>query len=937
MNKYKNTLNLPNTNFPMKANLIKKEILILNDWLKNKLYHKIRVAKNNKKLFILHDGPPYANGNIHIGHAMNKIIKDIIIKFKSLEDYNTPYIPGWDCHGLPIEHMVEKNVHQFKKKNIVNNFRKLCRSYAITQINKQKEEFIRLGILADWDNPYTTMDYLNESNTIRVLRKIISKGYLYREYSPVYWCIKCQSSLAEAEIEYFDRTSLSADILFKSVNIKDVLFRFGIYNNIKFKFIYCVAWSTTIWTIPANRALCLHPDLKYILLFYNECGYIISERLFSNFIFRTNIKNYSIVGNICTGKELEFLYFFHPFLDIHIPLILSNHVNLYEGNSVVHIAPNYGLEDYLIGKKYKLGINNIIDSHGNYLSNIHPLLNKLSIFDSNDNLLNIFKQKNILFHSNEIKHSYPYCWRHKYPVIFFSTYQWFINLEKNNLRKKTLKEIEKVKWLPKWAKSNMISMMNKRPDWCISRQRNWGVPIPLFINRHTGKLHPDTVFLMKKIADIIEINGVDIWWKMDYKAILDINKKEYIAISDVLDVWFDSGATFYSVLYKRKEYGNCIADVYLEGSDQHRGWFMSSLIISMIINNCAPYRQVLTHGFVVDSLGRKMSKSLGNVIKPSYIIKKFGADILRLCIAYSDYFTEVSISEDILNTSVNIYRRIRNTIRFLLGNLDNFDPKYDLIDQYDMLMLDRWMLGCVKSLQEDIIGFYRDYKFHDVIKRLLHFCSIEMGSFYLDIIKDRRYTLKNKNIANLSCQTIIYYIIEVLVRCISPILSYTANEVWKFLPGDRSESVFINTWFNFDTYHVVDNNIWDKLLKIRSELNKIIEKLRMNKIIFSSLDCSVVLYLNNKINNEINFLIKELKFFFLVSNIILMDYYSAPEHSYKSNIIEGLKIIVNKADGNKCLRCWHYDISVGKNLEYIDLCKRCIINLYGKGEKRFFI
>ncbi|WDI78668.1 isoleucine--tRNA ligase [Candidatus Purcelliella pentastirinorum] len=937
MNKYKNTLNLPNTKFPMKANLVKKEIDILNNWNKGNLYSRIRSAKKNRKLFILHDGPPYANGNIHIGHAMNKIIKDIIIKSKSLGNYNAPYIPGWDCHGLPIEHVIEKNISQTKKKLLLSDFRKFCRQYANIQVNKQKEEFIRLGVIADWNNPYLTMDYPNEANIIRVLIKIIKKGYLYRECFPVYWCVKCQSSLAEAEVEYCNKISLSADILFKSIDVEDVLFRFGIHENRDFKSIYCVAWSTALWTIPANSGLCVHPNLNYILLLHNNYGYIISENSLSDFIIRVNIKNYSVVENVCVGKKLEFLYFFHPFLDNKVPLVLSDHVNLYEGNAIVHIAPNYGLDDYLIGKKYKLKSNNIIDSYGNYLFNVHYLLNELNIFDANNDLLEIFYKKNILLHSKEIKHSYPYCWRHKYPVIFFSTYQWFINLEKNNLRKKILKEIENVIWLPTWAKNNMLSMVSKRPNWCISRQRNWGVPIPLFINKNTGDLHPNTIDLMKKVADLVELNGVDIWWEIDYVKIFNINEEEYIKIIDILDVWFDSGATVYSVLSKRKEFNSCFADVYFEGSDQHRGWFMSSLIISMIINNRSPYHQVLTHGFVVDSLGHKMSKSLGNIIEPSYIINKFGADILRLCIAYSDYFNEISISNDILNTSISIYRRIRNTIRFLLANLNNFDPKIDIVDKCNMLSLDKWIIYCIKKLQNNIIDLYNNYNFHDVVKKLVHFCSIDMGSFYLDIIKDRRYTLKSDNIANLSCQTTIYYILEVLVRCISPILSFTADEIWKFLPGKRTEYIFTETWINIDDNYIVDDGIWNILLEIRNEINKIIEKLRFNKVIFNSLDCSVILYVTNKINGLLYYLIKELKFFFLVSDVLIMDYFLSPVNSFKSNVIDGLKIIVKKAYGNKCARCWHYDISVGKRSDFIDLCKRCIINLYGKGEKRFFI
>lgn len=937
MKNYKDTLNLPKTSFPMKANLTTLEPKSLENWYKDNLYKIIRKAKQGKKKFLLYDGPPYANGPIHIGHALNKILKDIILKSKSLSGFDTPFIPGWDCHGLPIEHQVEK-IFNKKIKNIDNNlFRKECRKYALKQIEIQKKDFIRLGILGDWDNPYLTMDFLSEANIVRTLSKVINNNYIYKGIKPVYWCFNCSSSLAEAEIEYFIKDSTSIDVEFVAVNNKNIFNIFGI-NDID-KNISMIIWTTMPWTIPANCAIALNEKYNYFLILIKKKYFIIAEKLIHSFMNRIKEKNYEVLASV-KGKYLANQFFKHPLLNYHVKVIISNHVNLESGTGIVHIAPGHGPEDYFLAKKYNLKIINLIDEKGLFKYHQYPELNGINIFKVSDLVVKLLKNKSLLISCNKINHSYPHCWRHKKPVIFRTTPQWFISMEKNDLRKKALSIANKIKWLPDWGLKRIEKMLLDRPDWCISRQRIWGIPIPLFINKKTNKLHPNTSFLMEKVAKKIEKNGIQSWWDLDKKDFLGENYKEYEKVLDTLDVWFDSGAINDAIMSIRYQFSGC-ADLCIEGSDQYRGWFMSSLIIDTAIKNNIPYRKILTHGFAVDKNGKKMSKSSVNTIHPKKILNKVGADIFRLWIASTDYTNEIIVSDDTFNRSIDIYRRIRNTIRFLLSNLNNFNPELDIVKKDMMLSIDKWIIGKTKKIQNNIINAYNEYRFHDVVKIIMHFCTIDMGSFYLEIIKDRQYTNKQKSLSILSCQTAIFYIIESLVRWIMPITSFTADEVWKFLPGkNRDKYIFTQEWFDklfiLEDSEIMNNKFWEFIKQIKNEVNLVIEDYRTKKIIGNSLEADIYLYINNNyLAEKLKLLKKELKFILLVSHVKILDY-NKNTKNIKESSIKGLKIFLKKSQGIKCLRCWHYE-KIENICKIEKICNRCIKNIKGAGEIRQFV
>ncbi|BGI50937.1 MAG: isoleucine--tRNA ligase [Arsenophonus endosymbiont of Ceratovacuna japonica] len=938
MNDYKNTLNLPKTKFPMRGNLSKKEPQILINWYKNNLYKAIRKSKIGKQVFILHDGPPYANGNLHIGHAVNKILKDIIIKSKGLAGFDSPYIPGWDCHGLPIEHKVEQIIGKPGDKVSTVIFREECRKYATEQITKQKNDFIRMGILSDWDRPYLTMDFNTEANIIYALHEVIKNGYLIQGAKPVYWCTLCCSSLAEAEIEYHNKLSPSIYICFRSININ------AVYNifNIKSSYlpISAVIWTTTPWTLPANRAIAVNPKFEYQLIEINnnEC-LILAKSLVKIIMKRISTTKWKILGQ-CNGSKLEFLRFYHPFINFDVPIILSNHVTMDIGTGLVHIAPCHGPEDYIIGQEYKLQIENIVCSNGCYLPNTYPGLDGVSIFKANKLIIQILIKNNTLLYKETLKHSYHYCWRHKTPVIFRITPQWFISMEKNNLREQLIKGIENVKWMPNWGKNRIKTMVTNRLDWCVSRQRTWGIPMVLFIHKKTKELHPRTLELIKEIVKHVKKSGIQAWWDLDPVKILGNDASNYIKVYDTLDVWFDSGSTNYSVIDFRPEFKGNSADLYLEGSDQHRGWFMSSLILSIAIKGKAPYREVLTHGFTVDGKGRKMSKSLGNTISPQDIMNDLGADILRLWIASTDYTNEIAVSREILKNSSESYRRIRNTARFLLANLNGFNPHLHQIKPEKFIVIDRWAVGKAKEVQSEIAVYYANYDFNSVVKRLMQFCSIEMGSFYLDIIKDRKYTTKKDSLAHRSCQTALFHIIEALVRWIAPILSFTADEIWQQLPGEHSKYVFTEEYyvdlFGLDDNEILNNKFWDKLLIIRGEVNKILEQARTNKLIRSSLEASVILYADAELMEILNLISDELHFVLLTSQAKVIDINKATVNAQNSEL-SGLKIDLQKAKGNKCPRCWHYTTDIGLEADYIELCSRCITNISGNGEIRKFV
>ncbi|QIE01893.1 isoleucine--tRNA ligase [Buchnera aphidicola] len=940
MDDYKKTLNLPITKFSMRGNLSQKEPKILQNWKENQLYQLIRKNNKEKKIFFLHDGPPYANGNIHIGHAINKILKDIIIKSKNMSGFDAPYIPSWDCHGLPIEQKVEEKNNIHKDKISILKFQEKCRKYAEKQVEKQKIDFIRLGVIGDWDNSHLTMSFHNEANIIKTLSKIIKKKYLYQDFKPIPWCIDCKSSLSEAEIEYFQKKSDSIIVGFKSKNpsIIKKLFNHKLYNNQE---IYLPIWTTTPWTLPSSKAISIHPNIQYQLIQAEQWMIIIAQELVKNILDKLQIKKWKIIHSV-KGEILENLIFLHPFLkNVNIPIILGEHVNYESGTGAVHTAPDHGIDDYIISQKYHIKTSNLVDCNGNYISNVHPELDGINVFQGNSIIIKMLKKNNLLLHDESLKHSYPHCWRHKKPIIFRATPQWFINIDKNQLRMKLLQEIKKVQWIPDWGKSRIHDMIEKRPHWCISRQRQWGVPMSIFIDKNTKEIHPNTYYLMHQIAKIVEFKGIQAWQEINIKELLGPNYQLYDKILDILDVWFESGNTHTSIKYKNKKYKTNIADMYLEGSDQHRGWFMSSLIISMIINQKAPYSTVLTHGFVVDGNGQKMSKSIGNTISPNKIVNTLGADVLRLWVASSNYSNDISISNEILKNSSDMYRRIRNTARFMLANITDFNPKTDLISKDNMIVLDKWAIGKTKLVQEEIICCYQNYNFHGVVKRLMYFCSIDMGSFYLDIIKDRQYTLKKNSQERRSCQTAIYYIIHAFVRWIAPILSFTAHEIWNYLPGINSQYVFMEEWFdqlfNLNNNDILDNQFWDKIIALKHEINKFLEEKIKNKIIHNSLEASIILYISQNFSNQLAILRKEIKFIFLTSSVEIKSYNSAPLDAKKSKIIHQLKISINKAKGKKCPRCWHYYKINIDQIKNNQICDRCILNTTGSGEKRIFI
>ena len=934
MTDYKNTLNLPETGFPMRGDLAKREPAMLQNWYDKELYRKIRQVKKGKKAFILHDGPPYANGKLHIGHAVNKIIKDIIIKSKGLSGYDSPYIPGWDCHGLPIEQKVEEQVGKPGVKVTPAEFRQICRDYAASQVELQKADFIRMGVLGDWQNPYRTMNYDTEANIIRALGKVIKNGHLVKGAKPVYWCTDCMSALAEAEVEYYDKSSPAIDVKFKATDNQAVANKFGINTDLT---INAVIWTTTPWTLPASRGIALNETVEYQLVQINdkEC-LILAAELVESVMKRADITDWTILGS-CHGKDLELLRFKHPFLDFDEPIVLGEHVTVDAGTGAVHTAPGHGAEDFIVGQKYGLEVANPVGGNGCYLPGTGAGLDGLFVFKANKVVVELLKERNALLHFENIEHSYPCCWRHKTPVIYRATPQWFISMDKQGLRAQSLKEIKQVRWIPDWGQARIETMVANRPDWCISRQRTWGVPMTLFVHKETEELHPDTLELVEKVAKLVEQNGIQAWWDADIKDLLGPDADDYRKVPDTLDVWFDSGSTFYSVVGVRPEFAGHEADMYLEGSDQHRGWFMSSLMLSTAIDNKAPYKQVLTHGFVVDGQGRKMSKSLGNIVTPQEVMNKLGADILRLWIASTDYSGEMSYSDEIIKRAADSYRRIRNTARFLLANLNGFDPANDMIKPEDMVVLDRWAVSMAKEAQEQIIQAYENYDFHKVVQRIMQFCSIEMGSFYLDIIKDRQYTAKSDSVARHSCQTALYHIAQAMVRWIAPILSFTADEIWQYIPAaEKQEFVFEDEWytklFTLSESETLNSEYWAQILAIRSEVNKVLEQGRNDKVIGGALEAAVTLYANEDIMATLAKLENELRFVLLTSQASVKPLQAAPAEAVQSDI-DGLKIEIAKAQGDKCPRCWHYTID---NDPTTHLCKRCEENINGKGEVRHF-
>ncbi|PLR38455.1 isoleucine--tRNA ligase [Chimaeribacter coloradensis] len=937
MSDYKNTLNLPETGFPMRGDLAKREPGMLQRWYEQDLYGMIRAAKKGKKTFILHDGPPYANGSIHIGHSVNKILKDIIIKSKGMAGYDSPYVPGWDCHGLPIELKVEQLIGKPGEKVTAAEFREACRKYAAEQVAGQKADFIRLGVLGDWDRPYLTMDFNTEANIIRALGKIIANGHLHKGAKPVHWCTDCGSSLAEAEVEYYDKTSPSIDVMFNATDAAGVAAKFGVtqFNGP----IALVIWTTTPWTMPANRAISLNPDFAYQLVQVDGRCLILATDLVESVMKRAGITGWTVLGE-CKGADLELLRFQHPFLSFDVPAILGDHVTLDAGTGAVHTAPGHGPDDYVIGQKYGLEVANPVGPNGCYLPGTYPALDGLFVFKANDVIVNLLREQGALLHVEKLTHSYPCCWRHKTPIIFRATPQWFISMDQHGLRKQSLAEIKGVQWIPDWGQARIENMVANRPDWCISRQRTWGVPMSLFVHKETEVLHPRTIELMEEVAKRVEQGGIQAWWDLDPAELLGDDAADYVKVPDTLDVWFDSGSTSFSVVDARPEFDGHTPDMYLEGSDQHRGWFMSSLMIGTAMKGKAPYKEVLTHGFTVDGQGRKMSKSIGNTVSPQDVMNKLGGDILRLWVASTDYTGEIAVSDEILKRAADSYRRIRNTARFLLANLNGFNPETDMISPEEMVVLDRWAVGRARAAQQDIEQAYARYDFHEVVQRLMQFCSVEMGSFYLDIIKDRQYTAKSDSVARRSCQTALYYIVEALVRWMAPIMSFTADEIWGYLPGKRAQYVFTEEWFDglfgLDAAEPMSDAFWAELLKVRGEVNKVIEQARADKRLGGSLEAAVTLYADSDLAAKLHSLGAELRFVLLTSAAAVAPLADAPADAQASEQLKGLKIGLAKAEGEKCPRCWHFTTDVGQNPEHAEICGRCYTNVAGHGEERKF-
>ena len=925
MTDYKQTINLPQTAFPMKADLANREPSQLARWLAEDTYGELRKLAAGRPRFVLHDGPPYANGTIHIGHAVNKILKDIIVKARTLEGFDAPYIPGWDCHGLPIELAVEKKQGRPGQKLSVNEFRAACREFAAAQVQQQREDFKRLGVLGDWDRPYRTMDPAYEAGQIRAFGKIIANGHLYKGAKPVHWCLDCRSALAEAEVEYEDKTSSAIDVGFEVAEVKDLAARLGCTVE-EASGAQLVIWTTTPWTLPANEAVALGAEIDYALIEVETAeGYrrrlILAADLVGTCLARYGWSAAPRVIARGSGATLDGLRLQHPFLDKQVAVINGEHVTLDSGTGAVHTAPAHGQEDFVVGQRYGLPVHNPVGGDGRFLPGT-PLVEGLSIDEGGKLLIERMKGSGALLHHAPWRHSYPHCWRHKTPVIFRATPQWFISMDQKGLRQQALQDIKGVHWTPAWGEQRITGMIENRPDWCISRQRTWGVPIPLFVHKVSGELHPDTLALLEQVARRVETGGVEAWFALDPAELLGEQAKDYDKVEDVMDVWADSGLSFECVANERPEIASPV-DLYLEGSDQHRGWFHSSLLMSEALYARAPYRAVLTHGFTVDDKGRKMSKSLGNVIAPQKVMQSLGADVLRLWVASTDYANEMSVSDEILQRMSDSYRRLRNTLRFLLGNLAGFDPATDMVSGDQLVALDRWAIRRASELQAEVRAAYESYDFHLIYQKVHNFCIVDLGGCYLDVLKDRLYTTPAKSLARRSAQTAMYHLAEAMVRWLAPILSFTAEEVWQQLPGARARSVFHVTWHDLPAMPV-DSIDWPALMELRAEVQKRLERLRESGEIGAPLEAEVRVECSPEQAQPLGALGEELRFFLITSAASVV---GVPGR-------EALDIVLNKTNAPKCVRCWHRRADVGAHAEHPELCGRCVENVTGEGEQR---
>ena len=928
--KYK--LNLPETSFPMRGDLAKREPAWLKEWQDKKLYARIRKARAGAKKFILHDGPPYANGDIHIGHAVNKILKDMIVKAKTMSGFDAPYVPGWDCHGLPIELMVEKT---HGKEIAPAKFRELCREYAKEQVERQKKDFVRLGVLGDWDQPYLTMDFKTEADIMRALGEIYRNGYLYQGSKPVHWCVDCGSALAEAEVEYEDVNSPAIDVGFKVVDQAALSKAFS--EDISGP-VHAVIWTTTPWTLPANQAVSVHPELDYDLIQTSKGLLILARELAQATLARYSEEGARVLAS-CKGASLNGLMLNHPFDERQVPVICGEHVTTDAGTGLVHTAAAHGNDDWLVmranfpNEKPRV----LIGADGKFFtSDLVELtaIRGLSRQDANKVILGLMQENGSLIASARLNHSFPHCWRHKTPLMQLATHQWFIGMNETDASGKSLREyanqaVDNTEFFPSWGRARLEAMIKNRPDWCVSRQRNWGVPMPLFVHKETGEPHPQTSELLEKVCLQVEAQGIEAWFSLDGAAFLAVNAPanaaQYKKVTDTLDVWFDSGSTHAAVLKRRPELQHP-ADLYLEGSDQHRGWFQSSLLTGCAIDGRAPYEALLTHGFVVDGAGHKMSKSKGNVVAPQKVMDTYGADILRLWVASTDYSGELTISDEILKRVAESYRRIRNTLRFLMANLADFDEKKDLLPVDQWMEIDCYALVLTEKLQTEILGDFDRYEFHLAVQKFVGFCSEDLGSFYLDILKDRLYTTGETSHARRAAQSALHHITHAMMRLMAPILSFTANEIWQTLGLDKDATVFEELWYQLPAHGLGVDRIqaWEAIIEVRGLAAKEIEVLRAAGQVGSSLQAELELHASGAKFDALNSLNEDLRFAMITSSAKV----------YKAVDEANEKILVKASAHTKCDRCWHYREDVGVNAEHPSICGRCVSNLFGQGEQR---
>ena len=931
---YKKTLNLPDTPFPMRGDLAKREPTMLAQWQERRYYKRIREAAKGRPRFVLHDGPPYANGDIHIGHAVNKILKDIIVKSKSLAGFDAPYVPGWDCHGMPIEVQIEKT---HGKHLPTAETQKLCRAYATEQVERQKKDFQRLGVLGDWDRPYLTMAFRNEADEIRALGRLLENGYVYRGLKPVNWCFDCGSALAEAEVEYEDRKDPAVDVGFPFAEPGKVAKAFGL-STLPDKPGYAVIWTTTPWTLPANQALNAHPEFTYHLVDTDKGLLILAADLQEACLTRYGLTGRTLAT--CQGAALENIAFHHPFYDRLSPVYLADYVTLDTGTGMVHSAPAYGVEDFHSCRKYGLKDEQILTpvlGNGKYADSL-PLFGGQMIWKANPQIIAHMQEKGVLFAHKTEPHSYMHCWRHKTPIILRATTQWFAGMEAvpgykgrtpvETLRTTALRAVEATEFFPSWGQARLHAMIANRPDWTLSRQRQWGVPMPFFVHKETGELHPRTPELLEQVAKRVEQEGIEAWQAMDAAEFLGAEASQYDKIKDTLDVWFDSGTTHLTVLRgSHAADGAFPADLYLEGSDQHRGWFHSSLLTGCMTDGRAPYKALLTHGFVVDGEGKKMSKSKGNVIVPQKVMDELGADILRLWVASTDYSGELSISKEILKRVVESYRRIRNTLRFLLANIADFDPASHAMPPAQWLEIDRYALELARRLEAKVAAGYERYEFHTVVKELTAFCSEDLGAFYLDILKDRLYTTGADSRPRRAAQNALWHITATLLKLLAPVLSFTAEEAWQVFRSGGESSIFEETWQDLPGTALESSveSAWADLRAARDVINKKIEEQRAQGTVGSSLQAEVEIRASGPVYEAMRRLGDDLRFV-LITSAATVQQADGSEVS----------VAVKPSSHRKCERCWHYRADVGHDSQHPDLCGRCTSNLYGAGEPRTY-